>query len=771
MGGLRASNGGYQWTLSPTALTDFDNGYCVTDTNNQLDCLEMLNGGSIYTTNSISTIGFSDIKLEFFISQHSKAAYRPGNLDNITFSYSIDNTQNWVPFKIMKGPTDITNTGKNSGYSVPADLTTLDLGPSVNNNAGIRIKIDNIAGDVSQDKIYIDELSIVGTPTGSAANNPTNNPSISQSEEPSISPTTRYPTISSQNPTNKPSISPTTRYPTTSAQNTIGDCSERRRRSWSDLSTEERNVYIDGFRQLADNGITQQFTYTHSVSAYHQQAKMLPWHRGFIYEMETAIRNLGGKYSCFGLPYWDWSDPEAYDLILNSGLGGDSEGVCLNDGSKFENGQYDPYRGTCLIRNPTESKCSFVTPQHLIDIIDNNENFAGYWPDLDASPHVIPHNCMGGEVAGSSTRGHMGDLFYSPDDPIFYLHHTYMDYQWSLWQDCWNYDGETNDVTNSMYSENVDDELVYSPYTTQKYTVRETLDLAAWKIKYEKGPFWDNAMVDDEDHCGYAAIPINEDWFYEDNQESRRRQLHFGDNKARKAQNYAKTIYQGLKQKYKNRRELVHIWAKAACRFKQQLNGGTACEIPDDFDDCSNMDINDETNDIDISLDELLSKRGINDCMKDTINKFYVWAKQSNTLLSLCAGCYAPFCDRNSIKDSCASLFDENRRKQYHQQNIIPVPNDLSNDFNEFKYYSNDAIDHDRNNYHPESGVNTFTLTQTTSNLLLFFLMMLIVCIAWFFCQSYHCNKKRNIYRVGKTLDSEFEDVDEENQHLNKLNK
>eukprot|EP01084_Bolivina_argentea_P214322 363858_1 len=315
------------------------------------------------------------------------------------------------------------------------------------------------------------------------------------------------------------------------------DCSERRRRSWSDLNKDEKYVYINGFRALADAGITQLFAQTHRISSIHYAEEFLPWHRGFIYEMESAIRRLGGKYSCFAMPYWDWSESGALNLILHSGLGGSSSGQCLDDNSKFDRDFYNPQRGSCLIRNA--ASCSFTSYASLMDDIDNNPSFANYWPELESSPHATPHVCVGGFTAsgwtglGGGSIGHMGDFYYSPDDPIFYLHHAFIDYQFALWQDCHNYDGITATSLSSAYSGDVTVDLEYAPYTSTTRKVSDVLDLSPWKVMYEKGAFWSAANVDDENNCGISSNPINEDWFY-DNDALRRRQLEADDDYAQK---------------------------------------------------------------------------------------------------------------------------------------------------------------------------------------------------------------------------------------------
>ena len=87
-----------------------------------------------------------------------------------------------------------------------------------------------------------------------------------------------------------------------------GQCStnHRHRKPWRSLTQIERDVYINGFRQLADLGISQQITQKHTdiLQNHHGTEFFLPWHRAYIYELENAIRNLGGVYECFAMPYW-----------------------------------------------------------------------------------------------------------------------------------------------------------------------------------------------------------------------------------------------------------------------------------------------------------------------------------------------------------------------------------------------------------------------------------------------------------------------------------
>ena len=63
------------------------------------------------------------------------------------------------------------------------------------------------------------------------------------------------------------------------------------------------------------------------------------------------------------------------------------------------------------------------------------------------------------------------------------------------------------------------------------------------------------------------------------------------------------------------------------------------------------MEILEDLGDIDITLEELLSKRGINECMRRTRREFYDWAKLNGNLVGLCRGDYDIFCDKKFLFD------------------------------------------------------------------------------------------------------------------------
>eukprot|EP01084_Bolivina_argentea_P176150 304874_1 len=106
----------------------------------------------------------------------------------------------------------------------------------------------------------------------------------------------------------------------------------RNRKSWFSLSTEERQLFAEGFQLIRDNGKLEVIANAHSTNymeQIHQSSLFLYYHSYLIWETETAIRDLGGKFSCFGMPWYDWTRERQYTTmntnpsIFDTGIGGD----------------------------------------------------------------------------------------------------------------------------------------------------------------------------------------------------------------------------------------------------------------------------------------------------------------------------------------------------------------------------------------------------------------------------------------------------------------
>jgi len=480
----------------------------------------------------------------------------------------------------------------------------------------------------------------------------------------------------------------------------------RTRQAWHLMNEDERSLYIDGFKQIAERGILKQFVIVHGVSAEHRNSAFLPWHRYFLWELETQIRNLGGRFVCFSLPYWDWtSEVDRYEYnignweILNSGLGSLRDGSSVVRGNNFGNGNYDPYNGNYLQRKicTDGAGCSWTgsTASQLMNKItqeinyyDNNRRTSqvGYGQSLESDGHDYAHVRIGG-------GGHLGSTGKACDDPIFWMLHCFVDYQYTLWQDCYNHEQvNSQSITSQMYDGeyNANYEMDFGRLEDNQYVaswnkkpfclnndirIRDMHSNQDWNIKYDRGDFFARARVEDNRVC---RGNINSDLFTQTN----RRRLAEYERKNRKRSQYSGysedlfdklDVKVGSNQKSTEQNvDLFKSWAQMDCEYLTMEN---RCERPKYFDDCSDMEIVEQErnygrfyDDIDITLDELKEKVGNVQCMIDTREQFYSWAYETGNLLGLCRGDYDRFCDREfkneePAQDQCLARADRKQKR------------------------------------------------------------------------------------------------------------
>eukprot|EP01084_Bolivina_argentea_P308254 532974_1 len=507
------------------------------------------------------------------------------------------------------------------------------------------------------------------------------------------------------------------------------DTEERHRKPWHALDQQERELYISAVLELKRIGKYEVFVESHADdTALHQAhscAAFTVWHRYFLWELESQIRDLGGDYKCFALPYWDYSyeTTQSFDVhewvILNSGLGGagdPKDNYCVIDGS-FGKGKYETlhcWEGSedscCLTRQSCaiedDGCCPMWSPAEIIDMIVNfpiygldnqqqppetrppvEEQIYGF-SDIHEMRHGMNHDNIGGWFVPNGQQGislgHMANLSFSPDDPVFFLLHTYVDYQWALWQDCHDYDLVSEDkITLEIYGGTLDDpklnenqkygpskidsELSYIPLreTDWSYLVRNdwTLtprdmhNLQRWNISYETGSFFYDAKVET-----FCQGKINTKWFYEDgtcnNESPENNNKEFNDNTF--------DLLDLEHQKFsKSNKDLAHSWAKMQCKWYKSMRKDECakCERPIYFDDCSDMEKDAKTGDIIISLNELINKTKGIECMENTRRRYWNWASQTNNLLALCRGDFDHFCDYDFIHDGKVDLCKVSKNK------------------------------------------------------------------------------------------------------------
>jgi len=214
------------------------------------------------------------------------------------------------------------------------------------------------------------------------------------------------------------------------------------RKNWREMTTHEKDVYINALRALYTKSpnVIETYVNTHANSTYvrHNQLDFLLWHRMFIYYFEKELINSGvANAGNISLPYWGWetsgdwssSSPMFSSGTNNLGLFGYPipEGTF---GRAF--GQSTPQPSAAELDGLSTSYTQFGTDYF-------SQQGTNFWPRLEAVYHNTYHGFIGG--SGTTSQSTMSYVSISPRDPIFYQHHCYVD---KIWQDWHNKNGSSS---------------------------------------------------------------------------------------------------------------------------------------------------------------------------------------------------------------------------------------------------------------------------------------------------------------------------------------
>ncbi|CAL8306001.1 unnamed protein product [Gadus morhua 'NCC'] len=203
------------------------------------------------------------------------------------------------------------------------------------------------------------------------------------------------------------------------------------------------------------------------VDFAHWAPGFLPWHRLYLLHWENDIRKLTGDMS-FVMPYWDWRDAGDCDVCTDELMGARSPGDpdLLSPGSVFSSwkvicsqpGAYNERGVLCdasqegpLRRNPGNHNRNLVPRLPSSAEVAFTLGLRDYdTGPMDRTANMSFRNTMEGfgdpsTGRGSSTRmgmhaaihvfmnGTMSSVQGSANDPIFLLHHAYIDSLYEQW--------------------------------------------------------------------------------------------------------------------------------------------------------------------------------------------------------------------------------------------------------------------------------------------------------------------------------------------------
>ncbi|MEM6752875.1 MAG: tyrosinase family protein [Cyanobacteria bacterium P01_C01_bin.38] len=270
------------------------------------------------------------------------------------------------------------------------------------------------------------------------------------------------------------------------------------RKSVTQLTPAEKQAFVKAVKQLkntfpADSKISlyDQFVLQHVLTMgfrkklgatgkaegnpAHAQPAFLPWHRQFLYQFEQELQKIDPNVT---VPYWDWTDSKALDVILAEDfLGPNGKGSTIDipgvgkftggavssgnfaDWKLNENIHFDPIRmkslGTKLVRFVGMPPCNSPIPKASIQQLFKFHDYEIFNALIEGALtlkqgeyipgwtlHACAHSIIGGSIIDkdnpmrqTSILGTMDSIPSSPYDPIFWLIHSNVDRLWAEWQD------------------------------------------------------------------------------------------------------------------------------------------------------------------------------------------------------------------------------------------------------------------------------------------------------------------------------------------------
>lgn len=304
------------------------------------------------------------------------------------------------------------------------------------------------------------------------------------------------------------------------------------RRNAKNLSPEEKAKFINVIRELKRKpsdwpeaqglSVYDAFVLWHQRmygSGHHAGPMFLPWHRMMLKAFEDEMLKIDPSVT---LPYWDFTEdrePTSY-VWQNEFMGGNGD---LNDFGIVKTGPFGcsqdagrtnvhsnffpetPQR--CIRRNlgtlsqalPTREEIQRAMAISTYDSPPWNEfsdpsrsfrNSIEGWMNCSSRVTNFP-NCSGEQNIhnrvhrwiGGRTDGIFGTMFLdtSPNDPIFYLLHAYIDKIWEEWM---NSHGRVYVPESGLnHGQNLNDEM--HTIGSQAYTIRNVLNIRDLEYRYE----------------------------------------------------------------------------------------------------------------------------------------------------------------------------------------------------------------------------------------------------------------------------------------------
>lgn len=176
------------------------------------------------------------------------------------------------------------------------------------------------------------------------------------------------------------------------------------RKNYRNLTDVERERFVQALYQLKSTGVVDQFAEIHArhfVHSIHRSSHFLPWHREMLLRFERELQKFHADVT---IPYWDSTvDRSPSDPLWNNNFLGQ-------------------FNSAWSLRRALGS--GPLSTQQQVQTNQGRDTYDPFWRELEDPIHNRPHVWVGGVM----------NSFPSPGDPVFYLHHGWIDLLWARWQ-------------------------------------------------------------------------------------------------------------------------------------------------------------------------------------------------------------------------------------------------------------------------------------------------------------------------------------------------
>ncbi|MGW1974903.1 tyrosinase family protein [Streptomyces sp. NPDC001889] len=232
------------------------------------------------------------------------------------------------------------------------------------------------------------------------------------------------------------------------------------RKNQRNLTAEEKRRLVGALLELKRSGQYDEFVRMHDAfyvpdgqnrpRAAHMTPSFFPWHRRYLLEFERALQRIDPDVT---VPYWDWTADRtpgaslwADDFLGGTGRFGDRQVMtgpfAYRNGnwritSRITDGKYltrDLGRPADPVHLPTAGEVRRALADPVYDTAPwDSTARTGFRNSIEGwsaggeerwRNHNRVHRWVGGLMLGAT----------SPNDPVFWLHHAFIDLLWDRWQ-------------------------------------------------------------------------------------------------------------------------------------------------------------------------------------------------------------------------------------------------------------------------------------------------------------------------------------------------